>query len=255
MKPLIPKCRVENKRQEMPWKKKERDKALDLFFRGTHPSRIAIKLGRNPKAVERLIQEYRYNERDKALRYEPRRRVSRKGQRMTKNEWMFVKSHGKRNIPREVTARLLARAPGEILVNELVDYRQNKEVTKIETQIKFNFLKAAAPTLDQLLAHKYLYWVAKCPVIPDKEYDSAKAEEIEFGCGAESLESASGFRKALDYPAHIRSLAFYLQYKFQEATGKWKPYQMPYEQQLHAEKHHPAAKEATERWSKKQKKK
>jgi hypothetical protein len=243
VKPLIPDSQVVNKRQDMPWKKRERDKALDLFFRGTHPSRIAIKLQRNPKAVERLIQEYRYNERNKAVRYEPRRRLSRRGLPMTQNEWMFVKSHRKRGLAPEVTARILQRADGEVLVHQLIQkFPIKKEAARIESQIKFNFAKTVAPSLDQLLAHHYLYHCAKCPVISDKDYDCAKAEEIEFGCGREAIEKAAGYRKVIEYPPHIRSLAYYLQYKFMEASGKWQTSRLPYEMLLYAESQHPEIK-------------
>jgi hypothetical protein len=200
VKPLIPESQIENKRQQLPWKKRERDKVLNLYFAGTTPDRIAIRIGRNPKAVERLIQEYRYNERNKAVRYEPRRRKSRKGNRMTKNEWLFVKSHDKRNIPREVTARLLARAPGEILVHELDKDRKSKEVVKIETQLKFNFIKPAAVSLDQLIAHIYLRRFAHCKILSDKEYDSAKAEEIEFAGAKAKIEQAENWPHVCDFP-------------------------------------------------------
>jgi len=88
-------------------------------------------------------------------------------------------------------------------------------------------MKEVAPTCDILLAHRYLYWCAKSPIISDKAYDDAKAEEIEYG-GAGDLLKHPAFKKVCDYPDHIRSLALYMLFKFQLTEGKRDWNQLPH---------------------------
>lgn len=88
-------------------------------------------------------------------------------------------------------------------------------------------MKEVAPTCDILLAHRYLFHCAKTPIISDRTYDDAKHEEIEFGAGGPFLNKPAS-DKVIDYPPHIRSLAYYLLYKFMEARGEWNANALPY---------------------------
>lgn len=77
---------------------------------------------------------------------------------------------------------------------------------------KVNRMKEVAPLVDQVLAHRYLFYCSKKPIISNEAYDDAKEEAMEFGGGFDILSEPASDRP-VDYPAHIRSLAFYLLYK------------------------------------------
>lgn len=208
--------------------RRQRDRILDLYFKGRKIRRIAKIIGIELTDAQLCLKLHRTNP-GVVEEYKPVRRTARKGLPVTENEWKFFHSHKKRGIPLEETAALLCRS--------FRDFLTPIGTTKIDGQLKFNFMKSAAPTLDQLLAHKYLYYHANCPVISDKEYDSAKAEEIEFGCGRETLAEAKHWRQVCDIPPHIRSLAYYIQYKFLEAQGlREKGRTLPYDHMLHLQK-------------------
>jgi hypothetical protein len=89
-----------------------------------------------------------------------------------------------------------------------------------KAKLEHNWLKQVAPTLDMLIAHHYLYWQAKQPIISNKEYDDLREEEIEYGCGRLAVEALSKFREVQHYPPYIRYLAFYMQFRFQESGNQ-----------------------------------
>jgi hypothetical protein len=72
--------------------------------------------------------------------------------------------------------------------------------------------KLHLPTLDFLLACRFLYWCAKKPLIADEVYDTMKEEEMEYGTGTAALSLPASDRP-IHYRDHIRSLAFYLLYR------------------------------------------
>jgi hypothetical protein len=174
------------------------DTLLDLWFKGLPLLEVSERLDRAPEWVVKHIRDFRCSK-EKAEAYEPMQRRWRGGRKITKREQKFIRAHEKRGIPVTATARLLQRKPNEIRK----DFRG---------EININRMKEVAPTCDILLAHRYLFYCAKHPVITDQAYDLAKYEEIEFGAGGPFLlQPASD--KVTDYPPHIRSLAHYIQYK------------------------------------------
>jgi hypothetical protein len=189
---------VNNKQNDQPWKKSERDAMLDAYFaggNGAHPNVIARKLGRNSKAVKRRIEEYTYNEDDRVAHYEPFRRVSRKGQRWTQNELTLLKANRAKGVEAKHTARLLCRD-----VNELT--------LKKEAQVgKTKSLLSLAPTLDLIWAYRYVHVVYKQQLISDEVYDGLVQEEIEYGGGAAEFEAIKHHQ---GWPERIRSLGLYL---------------------------------------------
>lgn len=223
-----------NENADKPWMKSETDRMLDLYFDGTHPDRIAILLKRNPKAVHRRLEQFTYNEEGRADRYDMFERNSRRGRRLTENEKILIKAHTERRVDMEATARLLCRKVEEIRGESIAPSR-------LEVKAETNVLKQVAPTLDQLLAHRYLYWCAKCPVISNRDYDDLKEEEIEFGAGKEEL-SKNASDVVCFYPPHIRSLAYYMQYRYMVRTGKWQADKLPYDSMLYAQEKHLGAK-------------
>jgi hypothetical protein len=82
------------------------------------------------------------------------------------------------------------------------------------------------PPLDLLVAHHYLFYVARRPIISWPNFQEAKKQEPEYGSWYKTLPSRE--RAVCDYPPHIRSLAYYMLYKFMEETGEWHQESLPY---------------------------
>lgn len=82
------------------------------------------------------------------------------------------------------------------------------------------------PRLDLLVAHHYLFFIARRPIISWPEFQETKYGEPEYKSWLKSLPP--GDRKVTDYPPHIRSLAYYMLYKFMEETGEWHQESLPY---------------------------
>lgn len=207
MKTLLPISTVKNAHAEEPWKKIETDKMLDLYFAGTHTVRIGATLQRNPKAIKRRIEDFTYNYRDKVTNYEPRRRVSRKGKRITENEKLIIAAHKEKRVPPPATARLLQRDVSEFFTDR-VEKEQINEARRVSSDV------------DMVLAYRYLYYAALRSPISNATYDDLKKEALEFAVGNEAiLEPASD--RVVDYPEHIRMLGLYLLFKADdEGTSK-----------------------------------
>lgn len=191
---------VKNKAADEPWKKSETDKMLDLYFGGAHPRRIAQILGRNPKAIKRRLEQFTYNERDRAMRYEPRQRASRKGKKFTQNELIMWEEHRKRKIPPEVTAKIFARPVEEL------------NGSKVAKRMKNNEVKTLVPAMDIVWALRYAHFGWKQPIISDEEYDALVQEECEFGGGTKAFEIIKAHQ---GWPIYIRALAQYIADKIQ----------------------------------------
>lgn len=187
-----------NEKAEEPWKRSETDTFLDLHLAGTHPREIAYKLQRNTKAIKRRIEMFTNNERDRAIRYEPRQRVSRQGQRMTENEKLIIKAHKERGVPIEATARLVQRKEDEI----------NPD-WKRQVQVKESAV--FAPTLDLLLACRYakLKWQKR--LLNDDTIARLAHEEREYGGNAKLLDMMPE-----SMPERISFLAVYLKAKIED---------------------------------------
>lgn len=190
-----------NASADLPWKKSETDRMLDEYFDGAAPAVIAARMQRNLKAVQRRLEQFSYNERDRSVLYAPFRRVSRKGKRLTPNELAFVKAHRQRQVPLDATARVLARAKSEL-----------EGLGSNQKQVLQSLPKQFVPTLDTIAALRYAYHVygkGKAGVVSDKQYDDLVEEEREFG-NAVQLESIL-MCPASKVPSRIRSLALYFQ--------------------------------------------
>jgi hypothetical protein len=196
---FFPPSQVKNEAADAPWRKSEMDRMLDLYFNGAHPDRIAHELKRNPKAVKRRLEQFTYNERSWAERYEPYNRVSRKGKRFTQNETLIIKAHQERDVPVAATARLLSRSLEELTLEVPMELARCKAVH-------------VAPTLDVIWAHRWLYFLRKTPIISDAAYDALVQEEVEYS-GSAAFERIKLFRNF--GPGYIRDLALYMHGKYQ----------------------------------------
>lgn len=202
------------KKEKRSWDGLDTDRAIEFIiqhnWRKLTVQRLARELERTPYSVKRHMQEILYNERGKgALKYKPTKRHSRCGLPFTRFEKkVLIPRHLRDEIPIVVTACILQRKPEEI--------REDWTGTK-----KNNRLKDVAPVVDLVLAHRYLYWCAKRPIISDQSYDLLKKEELEFGGGFDLLSEPASSRPC-DYPAHIRSLAYYMMFK--EEDKKEEPF-------------------------------
>lgn len=197
MKGFFKEKEVKNQEADEPWKKSERDIVLDEYCAGrAHPRELAQRLGRNPKAIKRLIEQFTNNERDRVIRYESFRRTSRKGKKFTQNELRVVKAHQAKGVPAEATARLLCRG-----IDELV----GKKGLEGATQAKSD--GPLAPTLDLIWAHRYIFFVYKSPILSDAAYNALVEEEIEYGGGEKAFQKIKVLQ---GWPEHIKCLAMYL---------------------------------------------
>lgn len=195
---------VATKDTDQPWKKLERDRVLDLYFsggEGAHPKTIARRIGRTPKAVKRLLEQFAYNENERVTRYQPKRRHSRKGKKLTQNEVFLVKANADKGVPVADTARLLQRDISEF-------YRDYKSKDIHER------MKQLGTGVDLCLAYRYCYYVKGISIVSDYYYDQLEAEEAEFGAGGVILRETFGGDGEQDYPPHIRALAMYLIFKY-----------------------------------------
>jgi hypothetical protein len=198
----------------MKWTGPETDKFMDLVLEGNDPNGLALFFGVSPEKVKAQYRRAFYPDKP----YMPSgQRKSRVGIKLTELERKLIHKHLSQGMPTAHIAKMLARKPNEICP----DY--NGKIT-------FEQMKTISPVTDQLLVHHYLYHISKNPIITDQAYDDAKAEEIEFGGGGGWLKLIAGSKKQVcDYPAHIRSLAYYMLYKFMEATGEWNDGKLPYD--------------------------
>ena len=187
---------VGNKAADEPWKRSETDKMLDSYFHGAHPVRIAQELGRNPKAVKRRLEQFTYNERGWVERYEPIRRLSRKGKKLSENEQVLIQAHIERDVPRQDTARLLAR-PLEELTGAV-----QAETVRVKSKTH-----SFAPTLDVIWALRYAFFAYDEAIVSDEAYDHLVHEEIEYGGGAKGF---AAIKTSSHTPQRIKSLAMYL---------------------------------------------
>jgi len=200
MSKLLPEDSVRNKQAEEIWTKKEVDRLLDMFFEGADIVRIAAKLGRNPYAIKKKLDEYVYNERNRIVNYQPRQRISRKGKRLTGPERKLIRSCLKQGIDLEHAARVLMRDLSEISTKDQEQVVRNKQI---------------APTLDLVMAYRYIYHNYKFKLVSNKTYNDMKAEEEEYGGGSKVLSSPE--------PPYIKTLALYLTEKYEwEKNGKIK---------------------------------
>lgn len=195
MSGFFPEEEVKNQSADEPWKRSETDRMLDSYFGGAHPNRIAQELGRNPKAVKRRLEQFTYNERDRAERYEPFRRLSRKGKKWTENERVMLRSYQEKKIPLEFLAKVLQRDVAEV------------KGTKIGAAIETMSHRTIAPTIDLLWAYRYAYFGWKEPLISDEAYDVLVKEEIEFGGGEKAFAYIKSYQ---GWPNYVKTLALYL---------------------------------------------
>jgi len=183
--------------KEEPWTKSKTDNMLDLYLKDRSIEFIAVRLGRSSGQIGRKINKFLRNLDNRATNYEPSQRVSRKGLPMSVNECKLIGLHRIHNVPAKDTARVLARALSDIQPNPKSSLP----------------LANMTPSMDILLAMRYIYHVYKTPVITDEDYDGMKKEEIEFGAGAKAF---------LDYPDpkqvpdRVKTLALYLSQLFKD---------------------------------------
>ena len=216
MSGLLPDDEVRNPGAGDPWVKSERDKALDEALSGrVDLEQIGIKYKGSPKAFKNSVwNKLKHNYKKLGCEDRPGRaetyvpfspRISRKGKKITKIEAGLIRRHKELGIDPSVTARIVCRD-----VSEIDDSYKEVPATKANSVF--------APTLDLLLAHRYIYHVYKTPVISDKTYDDLYKEEVEYGGGIKALQEIG--RDGFWGPKRIKTLALYLVQKYEDENGK-----------------------------------
>jgi hypothetical protein len=189
-----------------PWKKRESGILWNLYLAGLPLEEIASRLDRDVDEVQGRIAQLACNEDGLAIFYRPFHRVSRKGKPFTKREQSIIRAHKKRNVLVEATARLLQRDVSELEVGE-------DPSVKSYTVI--------APTLDLVMAHRYIFHVYKARIISDKKYDVLYHEEVEYGGGRKALTEVT--KDGFWGPPRVKALALYLFQKYEDEHGGSKP--------------------------------
>lgn len=203
MKGLFPESELRrNASADKPWLRGDTDKMLNLYFSGAHPNRIAQELNRNPKAVKRALEQFTYNERDRAVRYEPVQRYSRKGKRLTENENLMIASFLERKQPMEALAKVLQRDLSEIYKDPKAHVERSKDLV-------------IASGVDLCLAYRCLRDFFLYPIISPQTLKDMEQEEMEFGAGSVILAKKSG-KTVDDIPLRVRTLAFYLRQRHED---------------------------------------
>jgi len=197
---------VKNRHADDDWNQKDLDWFFDTYLAagpGATPNQMAQKLGRNPKALKRLKEQFTNNERDRVGQYVPGQRISRKGKKFTQNEITIWKAHVAKGVPAKETARLFCRDVQEL------SGKARDEVSAAKARTPF------APTLDMIWACRYIYFVWKKPILSDEAYDDLVKEEVDYGGGATAFMKIKNHR---GWPKHIISLALYLAEKVEGET-------------------------------------
>ena len=184
----------------------ERDRYMDLVLLGKTPSQIAETLGWSLARVREGFRAAFYPDEP----YRPTgKRMNREGKPMTQLELKIAECHAKAGVPAAHTARMLARAPEEVDPNY------------------FDAFPGAPPEEDLLYAHKFLYHCSSKQIISDDEYDR-RVQRLLDGKVGKVVSFLHDPKKVELYPAHVRALAYYMLYKFMEATGEWDDDALPY---------------------------
>jgi len=190
--------------QRTSWTKRDTDKMLDLFLSGVNPARIAVKMGWCHADINRQLNRFFNNEKDRCNTYTAIRRTSRLGAKWTENESELVKGMRKAGVLAPAMANVLAR--------------RSKEIKDGPGSGFHSQMKQVAVSADLLEAYQYLYHISSRgePVIPDDEYDQLKETEQEFG-PVTGHEHSPPRKKVVEYAPHIRELAGYLYHKWLES--------------------------------------
>jgi hypothetical protein len=189
------------------WKKRESTYLWDNYLAGASLLQLRRGLNRTGEDVAHRVKQFAFNVDDIVVRYEPFRRISRKGLRFSERERRIVAEHKKRNVPLEATARLLARN-----VTELDDSWKQVPAAKSD--------RVLAPSLDLVLAHRYIYHIYRTPIISNKAYDDLRKEEEEYGAGGKVLKDLGVVGIG---PRRIKTLALYLVERYEDEHGKPPP--------------------------------
>lgn len=181
------------------WTQSDTDKMLDLFFSGMSTVEVAERLRASVQNVRMRLKPFLFNIDDRAKNYQSNFRVSRKSKSLSFTEKKVIETYQQNNIPLKYLVKLLQRPLSEIDPDDI-------------GKAKAKVMKDVATGTDLVLAHRYLYHCTHTSIISDQAYDDLKAEEMEYG-GGHGLLSQKASDLAIDYPPHIRSLAYYLQFK------------------------------------------
>ena len=195
MKTLMSSEQFSPKDEGHPWKKSDTDRMLDLLLSGMHPNRIAEKMNRSSKAINRQIERFADNEKGRCEKYEPQRRISRKGNRWTQNDAELTRRMRAKGVKDKNIAKVLARDEVEMASTEGKSFHQD--------------VKRVVMIADLVEAYQYLYHVSHHPVVSDKVYDAMKEEEDHFGVKNEH-DGKPGRKKPAEYSPAVRDLACYL---------------------------------------------
>lgn len=169
------------------WTRKDTATMLNLFFGGMHPKRIAQKMERMPKAINRQLERFYDNEEDRCRKYVSQGRISRKGKRWTENDTEMVRRMRAKGVESEFIATVLSRPISEL--SDPMEKAEHKEKQEI------------ASCRDLLMAYIFCDKVHRIYIVDQATQKAMEMEEGEF---------AGKIGNHKEFPQRIRHLALYL---------------------------------------------
>lgn len=203
--------------EEAPWSGKEEDELFERYFSGRSIASIAKAMGRSEKSVSskwwKLIVRYR------GCKYTSTgSRKDREGKSFSGRDKRVIELARKWKSPPAYAALIMSRTTKEVVAfvkeeKRKASIRRPKRKKLLDdTSTITRYLSSEE---DLVLAHRFLYYVTKTPILSDTAYDELEHELLEFGsCPVDSPVHRPGSDKASDYPEYIRPLALYLGLKY-----------------------------------------
>ena len=182
------------------WSQEEIDSLLDAFFSGANMKRLAVKYKRTPRAVLVRIGKILYNDRGQLTKYQPVRRVSRVGKKLTRREKNFLKIAQEKGYSAKDVAKVLARSEEEV-----------EKFLRGDAKPVIRAFRDIAPSIDLLMAAKYLEEKEDLKILDEKDWKRLIKEEQEFGVDPDLFLS----RPVDEFPPYIPPLAEYFKMKCQ----------------------------------------
>lgn len=220
---------------EKPWTAKELFNLIKCYWTGKNHVAYGKSIGRDGTAVQMKLSKCArdYNDGEwpmleKVLAKMP----MRTGKPWTKRDTMAVnwftakwKTDKTPCVPDKLAAFMrrpkseikpyVSVTPRRTLFDQPASKPAQRQAKQLEKQTRLLDVRHMTTDEDALLAHRYLYYVTKTPILDDSVYDQFEAEALEYGnIPKDSLVRKPGSDRKEDYPDHVQAFALYLGLKY-----------------------------------------
>lgn len=217
-------------RDSEPYTSKEVRTFLSLWWGGKSERDITKKMRRSAQGIKckvwKLISNYQLGASDQD--YNLKGYIdSRAGARWSLRERKALAEFRRKRISLDYVSQVLGRPVKEVrayykanksaLRSMLPELERDERIRKDSKDLKLTTMTTTDE--DILLAHRFLYYVKKQPVLSDTEYDQVEHEILEYSSvPIDSLCRHPGSDNAADYPPHIEALAIYFLLRYAKRT-------------------------------------